>query len=247
MTDICNSTIREDLEDWDYDAHFYGVEVDDLHPVVQRVEDYIDHVDLASHRFFATAAVSIQALELWMSQELVMTNAFSQIVLSAAGRVANVHTRSILAEVAYGEHGRSRSGLAAKSHPWLLHKMGSSVGLSGDEVKPVAPTKKLISTLESKAAESTLVALAWIGVGNERLIAPEYEAIEGCFEKSWSQVEYKPFLHANVSEDVRHSRLCFEAASSLIVNDETEQLYYNEAVASVDARWSYFDALAEMV
>ncbi len=229
---------------WDYELHFMPPGGTERHPVVNEIEAFIDQKDLASHPFFTLAAMDSRALELWLSQELVMTNAFSQVVLAAASRVQNVHVRAILTEIAYGEHGHVKGGLARRAHPWLLHKLADSIGLDPDSVSPHEATAHLIAKLANSVAEGTLPALAWIGVGNERLIIPEYSAIEKCFAGLMSDACYEPFLQANLKEDVLHSRLCYEAASSLINSDEDARLFYNEAISSVLGRWEYFDSLA---
>lgn len=237
---------RLSLTSWQYTRFFLPSDVQ-MHSVVEEIEAYIERRDLASHEFFIVAGRDRRALELWLSQELVMTNAFSQIVLSAASLEQNVHVRAILVEVAAGEHGHVTKGLAKRAHPWLLHKLGESVGLTMDAISPMSPTISLIRRLDEKSRESTLAALAWIGVGNERLILPEYKAVKSCFSQIWSDADYEPFLQANLTEDKVHSRLCYQAASILIAGDQAQaDDYYTEAVASIEARWNYFDELLEI-
>jgi len=236
-----------DLNNWSYTKHFLPPAFSGLHPVIEDVEQYIEATNLSSHEFFAIAANSELALKMWLSQELVMTNAFSQVVLAAASRVPNVHVRAVLAEVAYGEHGHVREGLARRAHPWLLHRLADSVNLDPTAVVPYDCTAALISQLAASVEEGTLVAVAWIGVGNERLIIPEYSAIEKCFAAVMAKATYEPFLQANLKEDVLHSRLCYEVASSLITNEDDARRFYNAAVASVRGRCEYFDALADAV
>ena len=237
-----------DLDHWHYQEHFLPPDQCDQHPVVDQIEAYIADKDLASHPFFTLAATDPQALELWLSQELVMTNAFSQIILAVASKVENVHIRAVLTQIAYGEHGNTREGVARRAHPWLLHKLANSVGLTPDSVKPREATINLISRLAAASAtEAILPAIAWIGVGNERLIIPEYSAIEKCFSKILPRATYEPFLQANLKEDVLHSRLCYQVACSLISCEADAALFYREAISSVDARWAYFDALAREV
>lgn len=232
------------LDAWNYRKFFLPTDTP-MHPVVDEVEKYIVSRDLSRHPFFGYARRDRGALELWLAQELVMTNAFSQIVLAAASRVQNVHVRSILVEVAAGEHGHVRSGVAKRAHPWLLHGLRDSVGLPMEDVKPAAPTIEFIRRLEESSRAHPLAALAWIGVGNERLILPEYKAVKECFAVTWKDADYEPFLQANLTEDVVHSRLCYTAASTLIANEDDARYYYDQAVASIEARWSYFDALLE--
>ena len=230
------------LQSWTHSEFFLPTEVSAIHPIVEKVEEYIAATSLDQHPFFAEAKVNTNALLMWASQEIVMTNAFSQIVLFAASRVRNVHIRAVLAEVAYGEHGRCKRGLAAKSHPWLLEQLRTSVGLSSEEVKPHPATISFIGRL-CEFLESPLSSIAGIGVGNERLIEPEYKAIKQCFAAKFPGTNFAPFLDANMSEDLIHSRLCYEAATALIVSDDDATRFLGWARRSVDSRVKYFDEL----
>jgi hypothetical protein len=160
-----------------------------------------------------------------------------------AAQIPNVHARAVLTEVAYGEHGRSRGGLALKSHPWLLDQLRSSLGIDRADVRPVAATLGFIERLAVHVAADPLTAVAFVGVGNERLIVPEYTAIERCFEHLVSEADFAPFLHANLHEDIVHARLCYELAMALITTPHDEDRYRSAAIASVDSRVRYFDEL----
>jgi hypothetical protein len=230
------------LDSWRYAELFEPLTGSSTHSVVDRVEAYVESVELQHHPFFAQAAVSKSALTLWVSQELVMTNAFSQLVMYAASRITNVHARAVLAEVAYGEHGRAKRGLAKASHPWLLNQLRDSIGLSTTAVKPEKPTRDFIQRLAS-GLHSPLASIAFIGVGNERLIVPEYEALRSCFQELWPTANFEPFLQANLTEDITHSRLCYELASMLIRTDEHAIQFEAASRASVDSRVQYFDDL----
>jgi hypothetical protein len=230
------------LQSWAHSEFFLPTEISEIHPVVEKIEQYIASAALDQHPFFAEAKVNTNALLLWASQEIVMTNAFSQIVLFAASRVRNVHVRAVLAEVAYGEHGRCKHGLAAKSHPWLLEQLRTSVELSWEKVTPHPATISFIGRL-CEFLENPLSSIAGIGVGNERLIEPEYKAIKHCFAAKFPGANFAPFLDANLSEDLTHSRLCYEAATALIVSDDDATKFLGSACRSVDSRVQYFDQL----
>src|SRR5688500_7363452 len=79
------------LDDWTYDDFFdrprAGSAGFSFDAVVNEVDEAVASRTLDTHRFFDLAAASADALLLWVSQELVMTNAFSQLVLLAASRV----------------------------------------------------------------------------------------------------------------------------------------------------------------
>jgi hypothetical protein len=230
------------LDQWDYGVWFMPPPTTDLHPAVDEVEAYIQSQKLEDHAFFKAAYESERALKLWVCQELIITNAFSQIVLFSAATLVNVHLRSMLTDVAFGEHGVVRNRLANRAHPWLLNQLRDSMNIAMDEVTPARATRSLIKRL----AESTnhpLTAVAWIGVGNERLIIPEYTAIKSCFEHCLPNVNYREFLDANLNEDIGHSRLCYEVASALIALGADADHFRREAIASVDSRIQYFDEL----
>ncbi len=232
------------LNDWEYSDYFLPNDQWDgrWHPVITKIETYLKDNALDQHPFFELAASNRGVLRLWVTQELVMTNSFSQIVLRAASNVRNVHVRSILCEVASGEHGRFRRGGAFKSHPWLLHKLGKSLDVAESDVGPLGPTRRLIERLAS-TADRPLEALAFIGVGNERLIIPEYTAIKRCFEALLPGGDYEPFLDANLTEDEVHSKLCFDAASILIAAGGSAERYLEMAIESIECRFRYFDEL----
>ncbi|WP_155372680.1 iron-containing redox enzyme family protein [Catellatospora vulcania] len=236
------------LENWVY-SEFFDVPTDvELDPAVEELETYIDEIRLQEHPFFSSAMADVEALRLWVSQELVMTNAFSQIVLSAASAIQNVHLRAVLAEVAYGEHGALKGSKAAKSHPWLLNQLRDSLNISPEEVRPMPPTVRFVERLVH-FLDDPLTAVAAIGVGNERLIIPEYTAVRKCFSNLLPNAVFQPFLDANTTEDIVHSRLCYEAASRMIAlsNGNSRKLYLEAGKSSIDSRVKYFDELAEMI
>jgi len=230
------------LESWHYDSWFMPPPQVPLHPVVEEIEAYIDEVALQRHPFFDKARQSPDALILWVSQELVMTNAFSQIVLNAASRIVNVHLRAIFAEVAFGEHGVVRHGMAKRAHPWLLEQLRSTLSIPKDHVVPRKMTVDFIDRLVV-ASRTPAGAAAAIGVGNERLIIPEYSAIKECFAALMPTVAYQPFLDANLTEDISHSRLCYELASSLIACGVAPSEFLTQAKGAIQSRVRYFDEL----
>lgn len=233
------------LHDWNYMDFFARPAGSSLHPVVEHVEAYVEARDFAAHPFFEIAQRKREALETWVAQELVMTNAFSQIVMCAASRVRNVHLRAVLAEVAMGEHGRLRNGFARAAHPWLLHELGRSMNLAQEQVRPLPATVAFLERLAA-TVDTPIRAIAAIGVGNERLIVPEYNAIKRCFESLLPDAKHAPFLNANLNEDILHSQLCYAAASRMIGLGATAEEYYQAAVESIENRWAYFDGLVKI-
>lgn len=231
-----------DLNDWTYQDYFLPLPDGGLHPVIARIEEYITAIDFRALPFFQLARTSKLALELWVTQELVMTNAFSQLVLRAASEIKNVHLRAVLCEVATGEHGRVRRGIARRSHPWLLNELRESIDLDMRRVMPIGATATFLRALE-ETTSNPLEAIAAIGVGNERLIVPEYESVKECFALVWPEALHEPFLNANIDEDVVHARLCYEAASRLIAAGADPDDFDRAARSSIDNRLLYFAEL----
>jgi hypothetical protein len=234
------------MGEWKYSLFFDPLSDVAEHPVVREIEQYIEHRQLDEHQFFRLANHSKSALVLWATQELVMTNAFSQLVLRAASCIPNVHARAVLVEIASGEHGLSRRGIAKHAHPWLLSQLGSSIDLDLVQVSPAEPTRMFIRRLASHI-DTLLNMLAYIGVGNERLIIPEYTAVKKCFAAQWPESRYKLFLDANLNEDISHSQLCYLLASMVIKSERDAESFRSAAIASIDSRFEYFDGLQALV
>jgi hypothetical protein len=244
---LTDSTVDDWLlmSHWKYSLFFNRLLDVRENPVVREIERYINERRLDEHPFFRLAFNSKAVLSLWVSQELVMTNAFSQMVLRAASYIPNVHARAVMAEIAFGEHGTARRGFAEHAHPQLLDQLRASINLDPALIEPAMPTRDFISRLRSHLTD-TLTALAYIGVGNERLIIPEYAAIKKCFAHQWPECDYEPFLKANLVEDITHSKLCYELASMLIQSEEDSRAFKAAAIASIESRFQYFDDLSAM-
>lgn len=234
------------LTDWQHTDFFTPTSQPVLHPVIAEIEDHIKSVNLEGHSFFEYAKTSKDALKLWVSQELVVTNAFSQIVLNAASHVKNVHIRAIFAEVAFTEHGISRKGTAVKSHPWLLNMLRHSIGINENNIKPSMAAIDFLSYLDG-CSNDPIAAIAAIGVGNERMIVPEYNMIKICFQTIWPEASHAPFLDANINEDITHANLCYLAASMLIKNEFDAKKYKETAFKSIKSRFDYYDELVSMI
>lgn len=233
------------LSTWQYDSFFDPIPNSAGTDLTSELEQLVEDARLDQHEFFAMARRSKNALTLWVSQELVMTNTFSQLVLAAAAQIRNVHARAVLAEIAYGEHGRSRQGIAKRAHPWLLERMRASIDLSRSEVQPRQPTIDFIARLASRI-DDPLQAIAFIGIGNERLIGPEYAAIRTCFQSQYPDADFEPFLKANIDEDITHARLCYELAALLISSQKDREQFLDASAASIQSRIEYFDDLAAL-
>jgi len=77
------------LDEWTFEDWFLPLPAMEQQPVIKRIEHEVEAADIGNHPFFRLACRSRPALELWVTQELVISNAFSQIVLAAASRIVN--------------------------------------------------------------------------------------------------------------------------------------------------------------
>lgn len=230
------------MENFRYDDWFepagYTVRV----PKVSAALAYADECGIAGHDFFKVASESPAALKMWVSQELIVTGPFSQALLRLAALIFNVHLRARVMIVINGEHGRVKEQSAPNSHPWLLNQLRVSMNIAKDEVHPLPETLDFLAALDDEVI-SPLAGLAATGIGNERLILPEYAAVKSCFNACQPNCDYARFLDANIGEDMSHSEILADVASSLIRNDIDADQYYDAALRSVDARIHYYDRL----
>lgn len=235
------------LDDWSYDRYFRPWINRDWDKAIPSIEAYIASISWSGLPFFDHAYKCPELLKLWTSQEIITTNAFSQAVLAAASTIPNVHLRAVLSTVAQGEHGWVDSeGHATDSHPWLLHLLRESLNIPAGAIQPIRVTRDFICFLEDSVADP-ISAAATIGVGNERLLIPEYQEIEACFEAQLPDARFKPFLHANLTEDEIHYRLCYDAATHLIGMEGGAAGRDFEAVAidSINIRINYLQGLLD--
>lgn len=197
---------------------------------------------IENHAFFKQAKNSRDAMILWTSQEAIVTNPFSQILFQLISNVKNVHVRSILMPVVHGEHSTVKKGTATKSHPWLIWKLCSSLGITANDIKPTKAIVNFIKVL-ADSAENPMYGLGVLGIGNELMLLAEYSAVESCFDSACPDADYKDFLHANIGEDEVHSRLIGDAAAALASLGFNKQDFLDGAKVGVDARLAYYDSL----
>ena len=202
------------IDGWEYDTFFEPLPSAAIENLMTGVHALMREADLPSHPFFSLAESSKALLELWVSQELVMTNAFSQLVLLAAARTRNVHARAVLTEVASGEHVLAKDGTAFDSHPWLLERLRASLSIPKNSVTPLLPVVEFIERLESSLSDP-MAALAYIGIGNEMMIVPEYRAIKRCFRTVAPSSDYNPFPESQYGSGRRSCSLVHFASSQV--------------------------------
>jgi hypothetical protein len=238
--------VRHIEDSWDYKGYFDSHAPHDPHAAILQANTYQEAAAIENHPFFEVASQDREALRLWTSQEAIVTGPFSQLLLLAAARIDNVHLRAGLIEVIRGEHNNLKDGVAQSSHPWLLHKLCLSVGLTGVDVKPLPATLRFLQAL-SDAMNTMLGSLGALGVGNERMLIPEYSAVRSCFENIYPDADYKGFLSANITEDTEHSAIIEKVANTLIATGADPQQYVVGAMKGVDARVAYYDDLVSII
>lgn len=239
---LAQQLVVDTLDPWDYTRHFLPAAVALVPPVFAEANALLDEAQIERHPFFAFAREQRRALRIWVGQEAVVTGPFSQLLLLVAAQMENVHVRAAFMAVIDGEHGPLRDGVAFRAHPWLLHGLCESMMLSIEERTPLPPTREFLRVLAGATGNATY-ALGLFGVGNERMLIPEYGAIQACFDNCYADADYARFLRANIMEDAEHSRIIEAVALSLVEAGANPDAYLLGARAGVQARVAYYDAL----
>ena len=203
-------------------------------------------VKIENHPFFKSAVNDRRAMILWTAQEAIVTNPFSQILFKVIGNIKNVHIRSLLMPVVYGEHSKVRKGTADKSHPWLIWRLCKSLGIGENDIKPTQAIIDFIEVLES-SIDNPMYALGVLGIGNEKMLLAEYRAVEACFDSACPDADYRDFLHANIEEDVVHTQLIGSAAAAMAAMGDNPDDFIAGAKEGVVARVRYYDALLKEI
>ena len=125
----------------------------------------------------------------------------------------------------------------------LLHRLLLSVGLSVDRSHPIKPTIDFLRRLE-EASTSVVAAVGALGVGNERLLLVEYEAVKSVFASALPDALFRSFLTANIAEDDEHSLIAEQVAARLVSLGASVEEYRRGAEAGVTARLRYYDELS---
>jgi len=232
-----------DLRGWNHGLWFKPPTESAHHARVKDALELVDKSEIDLHPFFELAAGSRAALRSWVGQELIVTGPFTQQLLRLAARVENVHLRAMVTEVAYGEHHHLKGTTAEKSHPWLLDRLRVSVGLDPARISCLPETERFLAELEQQCAGSVCRAVGALGVGNERLLIPEYGAVRRAFEKGWADCEFEAFLDANIDEDRYHSALMARVGNAYITAGEDPEEFFDGARIAVESRLAYYDAL----
>lgn len=230
-----------------YGEWFDPPAVTPLHPVTREAEDYLFSRSIQQHEFFRIAAQSPDALRLWVTQELVVTGEFAKQLHLVAGRINNTHLRAMTDLVTAGENGAvNPEGVAQNSHPTLLDALRESMDISRDEVVPLPETLDFLRVLEEECM-TPLRGVAALGVGNEKMIPEEYEAVMRSFEACLPDARFRAFLMANIVEDSQHASLLARVGTGLINQGHDPALYLTGAKAAVDSRFEYYDRILQRI
>ena len=132
--------------------------------------------------------------------------------------------------------------MARWSHPWLLHRLRESMGIEAQAIRPLDETNEFLDVLFEEC-KTPLTGVAALGMGNERLLLPEYVALRKSFEQCWPDCDYSGFLEANLTADAEHARMLGIVASAMIMRGCDPRVYLEAAKRSVDSRIRYHDRL----
>jgi len=235
--------------DWKFEEYFSALDnkhADTNNAVILQARRILNDCEISKHQFFVTARKNSNALRVWAAQEAVITNHFSQVLLCFLSQVKNVHIRSLLMPVIAGEHSEIKKGLAYGSHPNLLAKLVQDLGISTSEIRPIECTVQFANALD-RSTLNWFEGLGFLGIGNEAMLVPEYEAVETAFAHHFERSIYRPFLRANIEEDKSHSDLMDQAAMFTISSEADASKYLEGARSGVASRLEYYDRLLEAV
>jgi hypothetical protein len=228
--------------DWKFAESFAPLRQARNNEAITKASSYLADAQIKEHRFFQFAATHRSAMLLWTSQEVVTSNAFSQVLFALYATLKNVNLRSFLLPVVVGEHSKLKDGIAFNSHPYLLSKLCIDIGLEPEKIKPLDCTRAFIQAL-AQACTNNLYGLGLIGIGNEKMLIEEYSAVEVAFSTHFPAHIYKPFLRANIEEDSQHSALIEQAAAALISGGQPVNDFLRGARDGIAARLTYYDRL----
>lgn len=201
---------------------------------------------IASHPFFKRADEGPDALRIWVSQELSITNQFGQELLWAASEISSLSDRAFLLMIALDEHGICGGvRVPGMGHPELLETLASSMGIDpGHALADLLPPTRVYRSQLSDRRCSVAEKVGALAVGGEGMALVEYSRIRVCFERSYPDAEYRAFLDANIDHDLEHVSLMMNLAASLEKADGRDGEQFRRAAArSVAQRVAYYDDL----
>ena len=215
---------------------------------VSAARNLVGDVNIAQHRFFRAARSSPDLVGYWVTQELFITNPYSQLLLMVSSRLDNAHIRQMFLEVAVGEHGgcqESEGGYVRwKSHPSLLQRLGEHLGIDLSRAAQEFETLDYLQTLR-RLCRSPMMAMGAIGAGNEQLLIQEYAAARyACVSACAAPEDVLEFFDANINANVEHGKLCETVAMGLKSQGFRTSEYLAGARRALAARVKFYDAAA---
>src|SRR4051812_5334440 len=113
----------------------------DLLPEIAQAAQFAHKAHIDEHEFFERAGTSQEFVRTWISQELSITNAFSQLLLRIASMLSNIFLRVHFLEVALGEHGDPDAAqLSALPHPLLIERAAKTANIGLERVRTLEAT-----------------------------------------------------------------------------------------------------------
>lgn len=207
---------------------------------------YQEDARVDEHPFFDYATSSAPALTLWAEQEYFTSATFSQVLALWVSTIDNFHIRTMVMPVLTGEHYVDVSDAARRCHPNLARNLCLSLGLDISSSTAIEPTLNFIDAMQASAL-SPLFGAGFLGVGNERMLVPEYGAVKACFVQCLPNADFRPFLDANIEDDKWHHALIERAATAMVSQGFNAADFVEGTKQGVDARLSYYDELLEFV
>jgi hypothetical protein len=211
---------------------------------IETASSYLSASNVGCHRFFDAAKVSLLALRLWSEQELVISSMFSQAVAAWISSIHNCHIRAAVIPVLAGEHGKFRRFEAVGAHPILAEGLCISLFSNLDAIPVLDPTRDFLIELAGNSKDPMMGA-GFLGIGNEKMLLPEYRAVRHCFANIAPQSSFHDFLDANIDEDEGHHRLIELSVRGLVSIGYDAEQFLQGAIRGVDARIAYLDKLFE--
>src|SRR5215469_9780630 len=244
MSGSYTSTVDNLNSTWTYRDYLEVPDFDFEIPEIREAESYLTEVAIDRHQFFECAAKQPEYLQLWAEQELIVSSLFSQSLAEWIGRLDNCYVRRVVLSVLVGEHGEGSLG-ATGAHPVLAESMCVSLGTKLDRIVASPATVEFVAEMKT-ATRHVMFGAGFLGIGNERMLIPEYSAAMRCFEIILPKASYKPFLLANIHEDSLHSELIERATRGLVSLGYDPKGFLDGAWTGVNSRVRYFDKLLEI-
>ena len=234
------------MTSWSHQRFYAIPEYRPLHPIIGQAVSYLEGCGVEKHPFFDLAVKQPLALKTWAEQEMIVSSNFSQALAEWISTIDNCHVRTLVMPVLAGEHHELTKGKASKAHPALAERLCISMGTVLDSTVALSPTVSFLDAMFG-AAEKTIFGAGFLGMGNERMLIPEYSAVSAAFQVAWPAADFASFLDANIKEDHVHHRLMEEAATALINLGEAPAEFLAGACSGIDSRIAYYDQLLELL